>query len=103
MRREAVVVDSFGQTVKVSTGLDLTGNTGVKVRFRKAGSSTWIEKVAAVDGADVDGVIAYTAVEGDALWDTWGEVRVTGKVLYLGKELVSHRAAKVMVVNEGDM
>lgn len=99
---DRVTKDTFGQDVIVETELDLTGQTAVYVRFMKPGTTSWIEKTGSVNGAEADGEIKYTILSGDDLWDTVGEVRVTGRVVTgATKDLKSERSGKIFVVEEG--
>lgn len=99
----AVVVDDFGQTVRGETGIVLDSYTNVYLRFRKAGG-TFIEKEgAAVAGDNGNSVVKYDTTSEDALFDTLGEVRVTARAVAGGVSIVTKKADRIMVVEEGEL
>jgi hypothetical protein len=68
------VLDSFGQTIRVDAGVDVTGYDSVYMRFKKAGATTWIEKTGTPYSTQY---VDYVVLSGDDLFDTEGEMRVT--------------------------
>lgn len=100
--KRRIVVGTFGQTIRARTWCDLTGNTGVFMRFRKPGGSSWTEKTAAVYGAEADGYVEYTTLSGDNLSDTAGALKVTVRSTWTGKSIISDPAAIVPIVEEGE-
>ena len=103
MKEATRVVSTFGWMVRLQTSFDLTGYTNLYIRFRKPGTAVWIEKTAAVYGADVDGVLEYETVTADvaSFLDTVGELRITGRFVDADRDLVSDKPAKLMLVKEG--
>ena len=85
------IQNSFGQVLTIATGIDLSGNTGLSLHFRKpSGTTVDITSNVAVSGDAADGNVTYTATENDALWSEDGTVLCTPKVTFAS---ASHEGA----------
>jgi hypothetical protein len=95
-----VVVDSFGQLVRVDTGIDLTGNSGLHIHFEKPEGT--VVTVSSGDGvADTgtptDGIIEYTVETAQNIFDTVGVVKVSARVQFAAGDLYSEPPAQIRV------
>ena len=86
-------IDSYGFTLLFDIGVDLTGNTGLQIHFRKPDGTTITKSNPAVtdNGAPTAGVLKYIVEQ--ALLDTAGEWRAAPQVdgsseLYEGRPAV---------------
>ena len=91
-------VDTFGQTLSFSTGIDLTGQTGLKLLVLKpTGESVEITTGVAVSGDDADGVIAYTVTSSADVWSTDGVYKITPQVTFSGEQHESATPVSVTI------
>ena len=91
-------VDTFGQEITFSTGIDLTGYTGLSLLIRKpTGEAEVITTGVAVSGNDADGVVAYTVTDASDLWDIDGDYKITPRVEFSAARHESATPATVTI------
>jgi len=102
MERIRVDVDTWGYDINVSTGINLTGNTQLELRFRRADGTVIVRNKTANgvtdNGAPLLGVIHYRDVLVDALWHVPGDVKIVPAVTYSNGYYESPEPMKVEVV-----
>jgi hypothetical protein len=91
-------VDTYGQDLTFSTGIDLTGQTSLKLLVLKpTGEEVEITSGVAVSGDDADGVIGYTVTSAANLWSTDGVFKITPQVSFSGEQHESTTPASVTI------
>lgn len=88
---------SYGQVLKINTGIDLTGYTSLEMEFEKPDGSI-VTKAAALDGQATAGVIKYSVDQN--LFTASGLWKVVAKVTFSGGLFWSHPPGRFAVVDE---
>jgi hypothetical protein len=77
------IVGTYGHVLTFSTGIDLTGNTALKLNWRKPSNTTGtISSGVTVSGDDSDGVLTYTTTSADTLTSEDGTLRIVPEVTF---------------------
>jgi hypothetical protein len=93
--------DTFGQVLTFATGIDLTGQTGLALHFRKpSGTVQNITSNVSVFGDASSGNVTYTVGTGDDLWDEDGVYSVTVGVDFSGEEHESQPPVEVTIYRQ---
>ena len=85
----------------LATSIDLTGQTGLALHFRKpSGTVQTITSNVSVSGSAGDGNVTYTVVTGDDLWDEDGVYDVTVGVDFSGEEHESQPPVEITIYRQ---